>query len=111
MWSQKIVTKKLIQIIHTLPVVEAQVILLCDVHQLTYEEGASVLDLKLNTYKSHIFRGRKRLKELLKEERVKMTNDKPHSEQDDYKELLQEALQQRPASLPDGKQEQVLKNR
>ncbi|HDR7658838.1 TPA: anti-sigma factor [Bacillus wiedmannii] len=38
-----------------------------------------------------------------------MTNDKPHSEQDDYKELLQEALHQRPASLPDGKQEQVLK--
>lgn len=38
-----------------------------------------------------------------------MTNDKPHAEQDDYKELLQEALHQRPASLPDGKQEQVLK--
>ncbi|MGG1152431.1 anti-sigma factor [Bacillus wiedmannii] len=38
-----------------------------------------------------------------------MTNDKPHSEQDDYKELLQEALHQRPASLSDGKQEQVLK--
>lgn len=30
--------EKLIQIIHTLPVVEAQAILLCDVHQLTYEE-------------------------------------------------------------------------
>ncbi|WP_308727152.1 sigma factor-like helix-turn-helix DNA-binding protein, partial [Bacillus paranthracis] len=68
--------EKLIQIIHTLSVVEAQAILLCDVdvHQLTYEEGASVLDLKLNTYKSHIFRGRKRLKELLKEE--KSQNDK-----------------------------------
>ncbi|MEM5626282.1 sigma-70 family RNA polymerase sigma factor [Bacillus wiedmannii] len=66
--------EKLNQIIHTLPVVEAQAILLCDVHQLTYEEGASVLDLKLNTYKSHIFRGRKRLKELLKEE--KSQNDK-----------------------------------
>ncbi|QIW17921.1 anti-sigma factor [Bacillus thuringiensis] len=38
-----------------------------------------------------------------------MTNDKPHSEQDDYKELLQEALHQRPASLSDGKQEQLLK--
>ncbi|BCD12685.1 hypothetical protein BC30075_3602 [Bacillus cereus] len=38
-----------------------------------------------------------------------MTNDKPHSEQEDYKDLLQEALHQRPASLPDGKQEQVLK--
>ncbi len=66
--------EKLIQIIHTLPVVEAQSILLCDVHQLTYEEGASVLDLKVNTYKSHIFRGRKRLKELLKGE--KSQNDK-----------------------------------
>jgi len=38
-----------------------------------------------------------------------MTNDKPHSEEEGYKELLQEALHQRPASLPDGKQEQVLK--
>ncbi|MGH0676914.1 anti-sigma factor [Bacillus luti] len=38
-----------------------------------------------------------------------MTNDKPHSEQEDYQDLLQEALHQRPASLPDGKQEQVLK--
>lgn len=66
--------EKLIQIIHTLPVVEEQAILLCDVHQLTYEEGATVLDLKVNTYKSHIFRGRKRLKELLKEE--KSQNDK-----------------------------------
>ncbi len=58
--------EKLIQIIHTLPVVEAQVILLCDVHQLTYEEGASVLDLKLNTYKSHIFRGEKEIKRIVK---------------------------------------------
>lgn len=38
-----------------------------------------------------------------------MTNDKPHSEQEDYKDLLQEALQQKTASLPEGKQEQVLK--
>ncbi|PER16451.1 sigma-m negative effector, partial [Bacillus cereus] len=38
-----------------------------------------------------------------------MTNDKPHSEEEGYKELLQEALHQRPASLPGGKQEQVLK--
>ena len=38
-----------------------------------------------------------------------MTNDKPHSEQDDYKELLQEALHQRPDALSNGKQEQVMK--
>ncbi|HEK9100490.1 anti-sigma factor [Bacillus pfraonensis] len=38
-----------------------------------------------------------------------MTNDKPHFEKEGYKDLLQEALQQKPASLPDGKQEQVLK--
>lgn len=38
-----------------------------------------------------------------------MTNDKPHSEQDDYKELLQEALHQRPDTLSNGKQEQVMK--
>ncbi|MGG0291006.1 anti-sigma factor [Bacillus pacificus] len=38
-----------------------------------------------------------------------MTNDKPHSEQDDYKELLQEALHQRPDALSNGTQEQVMK--
>ena len=37
-----------------------------------------------------------------------MTNDKPHSEQDDYKELLQEALHQMD-TLSNGKQEQVMK--
>jgi len=38
------------------------------VHQLTYEEGASVLDIKLNTYRSHVFRGRKKLQKLIEGE-------------------------------------------
>lgn len=54
--------------------IEAQAVLLCDVHQLTYEEGASVLDLKLNTYKKPHISWEKRLKQLLKEE--KSQNDK-----------------------------------
>lgn len=60
--------EKLIGFIHTLPIMEAQCILLCDVHQLTYEEGASVLDIKLNTYRSHVFRGRKKLQKLIEGE-------------------------------------------
>ncbi|KAA0544629.1 sigma-70 family RNA polymerase sigma factor [Bacillus sp. BGMRC 2118] len=40
---------------------EKQAILLCDLHELTYEEATEVLGLKLNTFKSHLYRGRKKL--------------------------------------------------
>ncbi len=46
---------------------EKQSILLCDLHGLQYQEAATILDLKLNTLKSHLLRGRKKLTEIVKE--------------------------------------------
>ncbi|WP_328801222.1 sigma-70 family RNA polymerase sigma factor [Paenibacillus sp. LX16] len=57
--------RQLIQSIHTLPEKESQAILLCDLHQLKMHEAAEVLGLNLNTLKSHIYRGRKKLKTIL----------------------------------------------
>ena len=46
---------------------EKHAVLLCDLHELSYQEAADILDLKLNTFKSHIVRGRKKLMERVKE--------------------------------------------
>lgn len=46
---------------------EKHAILLCDLHELPYQEAADILELKLNTFKSHLFRGRKRLVKIVKE--------------------------------------------
>lgn len=48
--------------------IEKQAILLCDVHDCTNEHAAIVLDLKVNTLKSHLARGRKKLREMLSKE-------------------------------------------
>lgn len=48
--------------------IEKQAILLCDVHDCTYEQAANILNVKLNTLKSHILRGRKKLRQILTEE-------------------------------------------
>lgn len=40
---------------------EKQAILLCDFHELPYQEAADILEVKLNTFKSHLLRGRKNL--------------------------------------------------
>lgn len=53
--------------IHSLPDKEKHVLILCDMHQLTYQEAADILDLKLNTLKSHLLRGRKKVVALVKE--------------------------------------------
>ncbi len=48
--------------------IEKQAILLCDVHDCTNVQAANILDIKVNTLKSHLARGRKRLREMLAEE-------------------------------------------
>ncbi|MFC4411613.1 sigma-70 family RNA polymerase sigma factor [Chungangia koreensis] len=48
--------------------IEKQAILLCDVHDCTNEQAAEILNLNLNTLKSHLSRGRKKLRVLLAEE-------------------------------------------
>ncbi|WP_374121032.1 sigma-70 family RNA polymerase sigma factor [Neobacillus sp. PS2-9] len=51
----------LLRDINSLQENEKHTILLCDLHDLPYQEAADILDLKLNTLKSHLFRGRKKL--------------------------------------------------
>ncbi|MFB5089607.1 sigma-70 family RNA polymerase sigma factor [Psychrobacillus sp. PGGUH221] len=48
--------------------IEKQAILLCDVHDWSNEQAANILNIKLNTLKSHLSRGRKRLREMLSQE-------------------------------------------
>ena len=47
---------------------EKQAILLCDLHDCTNEQAANILNLKVNTLKSHLARGRKKLRNMLTEE-------------------------------------------
>ncbi|MBN3555570.1 sigma-70 family RNA polymerase sigma factor [Fictibacillus nanhaiensis] len=47
--------------------IEKQAVLLCDLNELSYLEAAEILNIKLNTLKSHISRGRKKLVERVKE--------------------------------------------
>lgn len=59
---------ELLQYLDYIKPIEKQAILLCDVHDCTIEHAATVLDLKLNTLKSHLARGRKKLREMLSKE-------------------------------------------
>ncbi|MEH7483694.1 sigma-70 family RNA polymerase sigma factor [Neobacillus drentensis] len=58
--------------IHSLKEQERHVLLLCDLHQLTYNEAAEILDMKINTLKSHLHRGRRKVMIRVKE---RMTSD------------------------------------
>lgn len=44
---------------------ERQAILLCDFHDLKLQEASEILNLNLNTLKTHLYRGRKKLKVML----------------------------------------------
>ncbi|MBS4215310.1 sigma-70 family RNA polymerase sigma factor [Neobacillus rhizophilus] len=57
----------LINDIHSLKEQEKHVLLLCDLHQLSYSEAAEILEMNLNTLKSHLHRGRKKVMEKVKE--------------------------------------------
>lgn len=48
--------------------IEKQAILLCDLHDCTNQQAADILRLKLSTLKSHLARGRKKLRKMLIEE-------------------------------------------
>ena len=50
---------------------EKQAILLCDIQDCTQQQAAMILDLKINTLKSHLLRGRKKMRELIKKEEKK----------------------------------------
>ncbi len=55
--------------IHSLKETEMHALVLCDLHQLSLKEAAEILQLNLNTLKSHLSRGRKKVIERVKERR------------------------------------------
>lgn len=55
--------------IHSLKKIEMHALVLCDLHQLSLKEAAEILQLNLNTLKSHLSRGRKKVVERVKERR------------------------------------------
>ncbi|WP_079527212.1 sigma-70 family RNA polymerase sigma factor [Solibacillus isronensis] len=59
---------ELLRYLEEIKPIEKQAILLCDVHDCTYEQAATILDIKLNTLKSHLVRGRKKIREMLSKE-------------------------------------------
>ncbi|WP_042454408.1 sigma-70 family RNA polymerase sigma factor [Neobacillus dielmonensis] len=59
--------------IHSLKELERHVILLCDFHQLSYKEASAILDINVNTLKSLLHRGRKKVMDRVKER--KKAND------------------------------------
>ncbi|MEK3973429.1 sigma-70 family RNA polymerase sigma factor [Psychrobacillus sp. FSL K6-1267] len=63
--------RALLKLLDQLSPYEKQAIMLCDVHECTYEQAANILDLKLNTVKSHLLRGRKKMRLLLTKEETK----------------------------------------
>lgn len=55
--------------IHSLKDTEMHALVLCDLHHLSLKEAAEILQLNLNTLKSHLSRGRKKVVERVKERR------------------------------------------
>ncbi|WML42090.1 sigma-70 family RNA polymerase sigma factor [Neobacillus sp. OS1-2] len=70
---EKVGFQSLLKDIHSLKEAERHVLLLCDLHQLTYNEAAEILGMNLNTLKSHLHRGRRKVMEKVKER--KKTDD------------------------------------
>ncbi|WP_342598151.1 sigma-70 family RNA polymerase sigma factor [Psychrobacillus sp. FSL H8-0483] len=56
---------KLLALIEGLPTNEKQAILLCDVHDFSYKEASEILVQNMNTVKSHLYRGRRKLRKML----------------------------------------------
>lgn len=55
--------------IHELKESEMHTLVLCDLHQFSLKETAEILQINLNTLKSHLSRGRKKVIERVKERR------------------------------------------
>lgn len=57
----------LLEDLSSLKEIEKHAVLLCDLHGLSYQEAADVLDIKLNTLKSHLYRGRRNVMSRVRE--------------------------------------------
>ncbi|RTR25842.1 sigma-70 family RNA polymerase sigma factor [Robertmurraya yapensis] len=55
--------------IHTLKEQERDIVLLCDLHKMSYQEAADILEMNLNTLKSHLLRGRRKIIAIVQERR------------------------------------------
>ncbi|MBB6444817.1 sigma-70 family RNA polymerase sigma factor [Bacillus benzoevorans] len=61
--------RELMNDIHSLKESEMHAVLLCDLHQVSLKEAAEILQFNINTLKSHLSRGRKKVVERVKERR------------------------------------------
>ncbi|WP_070119358.1 RNA polymerase sigma factor [Bacillus marinisedimentorum] len=55
-------TEEVLEKIYSLPEKQQEAVLLRDIYKLSYEEGAGVMGVKLNSYKTLLFRGRKAIR-------------------------------------------------
>ena len=60
--------EELLEYLDKIKPIEKQAILLCDFHDCTNQQAADILNLNLSTLKSHLARGRKKLRKILIEE-------------------------------------------
>ena len=70
-WIKQDGYNQLLNLMNALAPYEKQAILLCDIQDCTYEQAAMILDLKMNTLKSHLSRGRKKMRALIQKEEKK----------------------------------------
>ena len=70
-WLEQDGYNQLLNLVNLLAPLEKQAILLCDIQDCTQQQAAMILDLKINTLKSHLLRGRKKMRELIKKEEKK----------------------------------------
>jgi RNA polymerase sigma-70 factor, ECF subfamily len=57
---------ELYEMLEQLKPIQRKAIVLCDIQGYSYKEAASILSVKENTLKTHIFRGRGKLRQLYK---------------------------------------------
>ncbi|TLS37145.1 sigma-70 family RNA polymerase sigma factor [Pseudalkalibacillus caeni] len=56
---------KILEVIHMLPYKQREAVLLRDFHALSYQEGAEIMNVKMNSFKTLLFRGRKNARDQL----------------------------------------------
>ena len=61
--------QQLIEMVYQLRPKHQHAVILCDLHELTYEEGAQIMELNINSFKSNLYRGRQALMSKLNERR------------------------------------------
>lgn len=70
-WLEQDGYNQLLNLLDALSYYEKHAILLCDIQECSQEQAAMILDLKINTLKSHLSRGRKKMRELIQKEEKK----------------------------------------